>query len=142
MNILDEIKQMAPYKMGHMDGFRDGVLAERGLTDELIKALRAFEHAFKDAKIECEGLANTMNLGYAIDLAKVVLEKVAARDKQEVAVPTERIEQAVDAERYRWLKTFRPHSPIIAIHADQAQGDIVLCHDDLDAAIDAAMKDK
>jgi hypothetical protein len=45
-----------------------------------------------------------------------------------------------DAERYRWLREFRP-GRVQVILIDDFQGDEILSDDRLDAAIDAAMKD-
>lgn len=44
-----------------------------------------------------------------------------------------------DAERYRWVREFRPSRRIFVVEADSTFGDEILRDDRLDAAIDAAL---
>ena len=47
-----------------------------------------------------------------------------------------------DAERYRWLRKFHPSKIIVVVETNAAVGDLELHEDELDDALDEAMKER
>lgn len=105
----------------------------RAIYSEHIKQedLDAADDVLHDAEIAHEILARAELAEAERDAALRSLEAIT---EQIAAV-------RADAERYRWLRTVRRCHPVFVIRADDARGDTMLFYDQLDAAIDAAMKE-